>query len=340
LKFSVLGAGAWGTTFASLLADRAETTIWALEPEVAEAINQHHENPVYLPGGRLALGLRASTDLLEVVAGTEAVAMAVPSQFYRSVLEMARDSIPAAAPFLSLSKGIEEGSLKRMSQVATEVLGGDRPGHVGVLSGPNIAREVLAGHPSATVIALRDEMTAVGLQQLLTTATLRVYTNADVVGCEVGGSVKNVIAIAAGMALGLGYGQNTLAALITRGLAELTRLGVALGGKPLTFLGLAGIGDLSVTCHSPDSRNHHVGVELGRGRKLADVLGEMHSVAEGVRSSGPVLALAREAGVDLPICEQVVAVLEGCSTPRDAVAALLGRAPTDELHGIRPAGDS
>jgi glycerol-3-phosphate dehydrogenase (NAD(P)+) len=263
--------------------------------------------------------------------------MAVPSQFYRSVMEAARDSIPAEAPFLSLSKGIEEGSLKRMSQVAIEVLGTDRPGPIGVLSGPNIAREVLAGYPSATVIALRDEKTAIDLQRLLSTPTLRVYTNSDVVGCEVGGSVKNVIAIAAGMAVGLGYGENTLAALITRGLAELTRLGVALGGQPLTFLGLAGIGDLTLTCHSPDSRNHHVGVELGRGRQLADVLGEMHSVAEGVRSGGPVLALARQAGVDLPICEQVVAVLEGGSTPREAVAALLGRAPTEELRGIRSA---
>jgi glycerol-3-phosphate dehydrogenase (NAD(P)+) len=335
LKFSVIGSGAWGTTFASLVASRTDTVIWAFEPEVADAINAKHENPVYLPGGQLAEGLRASTDLEEVVAGAEAIAMAVPSQFYRSVLEAARGAIPADAPFLSLSKGIEEGSLKRMSQVATEVLGGDRPGPIGVLSGPNIAREVLAGHPSATVIALRDEKTAVRLQHLLSTPTLRVYTNSDVVGCEVGGSVKNVIAIAAGMALGLGYGQNTLAALITRGLAELTRLGVALGGQPLTFLGLAGIGDLSVTCHSPDSRNHHVGFELGRGRNLADVLGEMHSVAEGVRSGGPVLALARQADVDLPICEQVVAVLEDCSTPREAVAALLGRAPTEELHGIR-----
>jgi glycerol-3-phosphate dehydrogenase (NAD(P)+) len=339
LKFSVIGSGAWGTAFASLVAGRTDTMIWALEPEVAHAINERHENPVYLPGGPLAEGLRASTDLEEVVADTEAIAMAVPSQFYRSALEAARASIPANAPFLSLSKGIEEGSLKRMSQVATEVLGDDRPGPIGVLSGPNIAREVLAGQPSATVIALRDEKTAVRLQHLLSTPTLRVYTNSDIVGCEVGGSVKNVIAIAAGMALGLGYGQNTLAALITRGLAELTRLGVALGGQPLTFLGLAGIGDLSVTCHSPDSRNHHVGFELGRGRNLADVLSEMHSVAEGVRSSGPVLALARQAAVDLPICEQVVAVLEGRSTSREAVAALLGRAPTEELRGIRSAGD-
>jgi glycerol-3-phosphate dehydrogenase (NAD(P)+) len=321
------------------MAGRADTTIWALEPEVADAINEQHENPVYLPRGQLAAELRASTDLEEVVAGTGAVAMAVPSQFYRSVLQAARDLIPAAAPVISLSKGIEEGSLKRMSQVATEVLDGDRPGPIGVLSGPNIAREVLAGHPSATVIALRDEKAVGDLQHLLTTPTLRVYTNSDVVGCEVGGSVKNVIAIAAGMALGLGYGQNTLAALITRGLAELTRLGVALGGRPLTFLGLAGIGDLSVTCHSPDSRNHHVGVELGRGRKLADILGEMHSVAEGVRSGGPVLALAQQAGVDLPICEQVVAVLEGRSTPSEVVTALLGRAPTEELHGIRSASD-
>jgi glycerol-3-phosphate dehydrogenase (NAD(P)+) len=308
--------------------------IWALEQEVAQSINERQENPIFLPGAQLAAELRAANDLQEVVADASVIAMAVPSQFYRSVLEAARRSIPPEVPFLSLSKGIEEGSLMRMSQVATEVLGDHQCSRIGVLSGPNLAREVLAGHPSATVVAMPDEEVAIELQHLLMTPTLRVYTNSDVVGCEVGGAVKNVIAIAAGMAQGLGYGQNTLAALITRGLAELTRLGAALGGQPLTFLGLAGIGDLSVTCHSADSRNHHVGFELGQGHQLADILGSMHSVAEGVRSSRPVLALAARAGVDLPICEQVVAVLQGDETPDQAVAALLGRAPTKELHGI------
>jgi glycerol-3-phosphate dehydrogenase (NAD(P)+) len=203
-----------------------------------------------------------------------------------------------------------------------------------VVSGPNIAREVLAGHPTATVLAIPDGKMAVQLQKVLMTLTLRVYTNTDVVGCEIGGSMKNVIAIAAGMTQGLGYGQNTLAALITRGLAEMTRLGVAVGAKSLTFLGLAGIGDLSVSCHSADSRNHYVGVELGGGRRLTDILAGMRSVAEGVGSSRPVLALASQVGIDLPICEQVVAVLEGRSGPQEAVEALLRRDPMPELHGI------
>jgi glycerol-3-phosphate dehydrogenase (NAD(P)+) len=249
-------------------------------------------------------------------------------------LEAARPAIDPAVPFLSLSKGIETGSLLRMTEVAAEVLGGHDPGRIGVLSGPNIAREVLSGQPAATVVAMGDEEVAETLQRLLMTATLRVYTNPDVVGCEIGGAVKNVIALAAGMAVGLGYGQNTLAALVTRGLAELTRLGVALGGQPLTFLGLAGIGDLVVTCHSADSRNRHVGEELGRGRPLADIVGAMHSVAEGVQSCEPVLALGDRAGVELPICDQVGAVLDARIGVADAVAALLHRDPKPELRGI------
>ncbi len=332
MKAAVIGAGAWGTTVASLLAPRVDTSIWALEPEVAEGINTNHENPVYLRGGALSPDLRASTDLQHVIAGADLVAMAVPSAYYRVVLRAASPLIPDHVPFLSLTKGIEDGSLKRMTQVASELLG--NPGRIGVLSGPNIAREVLAGQPSATVVAIPDAVRAVELQKVLMTDTLRVYTNADVAGCEIGGSVKNVIALAAGMAQGLGYGQNTLAALITRGLAEMTRLGVAVGGQALTFLGLAGIGDLTVTCHSVDSRNHHVGVELGHGRAVADILDGLRSVAEGVRSARPVLALAGRVGVALPICEQVVAVLDGRCSPSNAVSALLRREPKPELHGI------
>ena len=210
-----------------------------------------------------------------------------------------------------------------MSEVAAEVLDHHETGSIGVLSGPNIARDVADGQPAATVVAMGDEPRARDLQAALMCPTLRVYTNPDVVGCEIGGAVKNVIALAAGMATGLGFGDNTLAALVTRGLAELTRLGVALGGQPLTFLGLAGIGDLVVTCNSSGSRNRHVGEELGRGRPLDAILSDMTSVAEGVGSCGPVLELGRRAGVELPICEQVGRVLDGRVDPADAVSALL-----------------
>ena len=334
MKVAVVGAGAWGTTVASILASRAETVIWAREPEVVAAINEGHENPLFLPGARLSPSLRASLDPVEAVAGAGVVALAVPSEFYREVLGDVGSAIAPHVPCLSLSKGIEVGSLKRMTEVAAEVLADHDADRIGVLSGPNIAREVLAGHPAATVVAMRDDKARVDVQRLLMTDTLRVYTNSDVVGCEIGGAVKNVIAIAAGMASGLGFGHNTLAALVTRGLAELTRLGVALGGQPLTFLGLAGIGDLIVTCESSDSRNHHVGEELGRGRSLADNRAGMRSVAEGVRSCGAILALARRVSIELPICEQVGAVLDGHSQPQDAVVALLHREAKPELHGI------
>jgi glycerol-3-phosphate dehydrogenase (NAD(P)+) len=333
-QVSVIGAGAWGTAIASLLAKRSPVKVWALEAEVADAINGRHDNPRYLPGVALPPGLQATTDIESALAGAGAVLMAVPAQHFRSVLERARPHIGPATPFLTLTKGIEHGSLLRMSEVARVVLDDHAPDLVGVLSGPNIAREVATGQPAATVVALRDEPSAVELQRALMCPTLRIYTNPDVVGCEVGGAVKNVIALAAGMASGLGYGDNTLAALVTRGLAELTRLGVALGGQPLTFLGLAGIGDLVVTCNSRSSRNRHVGEELGRGRRLDTIISEMTAVAEGVRSCGPVLELARRAEVELPICEQVGRVLDGSASAADAVGALLHREPSAELRGI------
>jgi glycerol-3-phosphate dehydrogenase (NAD(P)+) len=333
-RVTVVGAGAWGTTVASVLAARAEVTLWAREPEVAQAITERHENPVFLPGLTVDAALTSTDDVEAALAGAEAVLMAVPAQHFRSVLTAAQPFIEPRVPFLTLAKGIEEGSLLRMTEVAAEVLAGHDADLIGALSGPNIAREVLAGQPAATVVALRDAPAARAIQHLLTSPSLRVYTNSDVVGCEIGGAVKNVLALAAGMAAGLGFGDNTLAALITRGLAELTRLGVALGGQPLTFLGLAGVGDLIVTCHSPGSRNHHVGEELGRGRPLADIVSEMRSVAEGVRSCGPVLALGRRAGIELPICEQVGEVLDGRTRPREALDTLLHRDATSELHGI------
>jgi glycerol-3-phosphate dehydrogenase (NAD(P)+) len=334
-QVAVLGAGAWGTTVASLLAARNDTTIWARERSVVEAIEERHENPTFLAGATLHPALRAVDDLPTAVEGAEVVFVAVPAQHFRSVLEAAAPGIGAAVPVLSLAKGLEHGTLLRMSEVSAAVLTGHDPDLIGVLSGPNIAREVHAGEPAATVVALPGRAAARDVLSILSTDTFRVFVNPDVIGCEIGGIVKNVIAIAAGMASGLGFGHNTLAALVTRGLAELTRLGVALGGEPLTFLGLAGIGDLSVTCSSPDSRNHHVGVELGRGRDLGSVLGEMHAVAEGVRSCEPLLALASEHGVELPICEQVGAVLSSTSSVTEAVRNLLGRETGFELHGIR-----
>lgn len=333
-RVCVVGAGAWGTTVASRLAGRATTTLWAREPEVVADINEHHRNEAFLPGGQLDSHLRATGDLAEALDGAQAVLFAVPSPHVRRVAEAAAPAIAADAPVLSLAKGMEQGTLLRASQVLGEVLTGHDPARIGVLSGPNIAREVHAGQPSATVIAQPDLDAARSLQSLLMDGRLRVYVNPDVTGCEVGGVVKNVVALAAGMAVGVGFGENTLAALVTRGLAELTRLGIALGGTPLTFLGLSGIGDLSVTCHSPDSRNHHVGVELGRGRALDDVLAGMRSVAEGVRSAGPLLELAARVGVEMPICEQVAAVLDGRTTVPGAVEALMTREPGDELHGI------
>lgn len=337
MQITVIGAGAWGTTMASLLASNGPVTLWAFEPEVASAVNGRHHNPLYLPEVDLHPDLVATDDLRNATTDADLVLMAVPSQHFRPILEQAASSIRPGTPFLSLTKGIESGTLLRMSEVAADVLVDHPRETIGVLSGPNIAREIARGEPAATVVAVADPETARLLQEALSTTTLRVYTNPDVVGCEIGGAVKNVIALAAGMAEGLGYGQNTLAAIVTRGLAELTRLGVALGGDALTFLGLAGIGDLVVTCHSPASRNHHVGVELGRGRSVDDITSEMRAVAEGVRSCRPVLELGAQVGAVLPICSAVEAVLDGSLPATDVARVLLGRTLTTELHGITPA---
>ena len=290
--------------------DDARPTLWAREPEIADAVNGEHTNPLFLPGFTLPLALRATTSFDEVLEGADAVIMAVPSQYFRPVFREVGPRLPPEGPVLSVVKGIERGSLKRMTQIMGEESDHD-VALIGVLSGPNVAREIAAGEPAATVIALEDLAWAARLQRRLMTPSFRVYTNTDVVGCEISGAVKNVIAIAAGVADGLGYGANTKAALLTRGLAELARLGTALGGRPLTFLGLAGNGDLVATCSSDKSRNHRVGVELAKGRAIEEIVAAQHVVAEGIETTPGVLALATRVGVDMPIAEQVQAVLRG-----------------------------
>ena len=260
--------------------------------------------------------------------------MAVPSHGYRAVLELAASHLAADIPVVSLAKGIERGTLLRMTEVTLDVLTGHDPGRVAVLTGPNLAREVADGQPAASVIACRDEGTARELQQLCMSRSFRVYTNPDVVGCEVAGAMKNVIAIAAGTAAGLGYGDNTLAALITRGLAEVARLGVALGGEPMTFAGLAGLGDLVATCTSPKSRNRSVGFELGRGRSLDEIVEQSNMVAEGVRSTAALLELATRVGVEMPIASMVGAVLYDGRRPAELVPELMLREAKAELHGL------
>ena len=333
MRVAVLGAGSWGTVIASMASAGAMTTLWAREPEVVEAIEQRHENETFLSGFALPEPLRATNDLEEAVRDAEVVAIAVPSRYFRGVAEQAAPFVPPGAVVVSVTKGLEPGRSKRMSEVLDEVWGVG-PGLVCVLSGPNLAREVMAGQPSATVVASRDADRAGVLQRLFMSDSMRVYTNPDVVGCEVGGAVKNVLAIGAGIGDGLGFGWNTKAALITRGLAELARLGVVLGGEPLTFLGLAGNGDLIATCSSPQSRNRHVGEELGRGRTLDDVTAEMRMVAEGVGTARPLVELARQVGVDMPICENVAAVLEGQLSPSEVVPSLMRRAAQSELRGL------
>jgi glycerol-3-phosphate dehydrogenase (NAD(P)+) len=334
MRIAVLGAGSWGTTVASLLARNVAVTVWAREPEVADGINSSHENPVFLSGVRLHERLRATTALDEALEAVDAVVSGVPAQHLRSVWADAAVLVSPDLPVLSLTKGIEQASRKRPTQVIADVLSRHDRSRIGVLSGPNIAREVAAGQPAATVIAMPDLASARALQIAVMSPRFRVYTNPDVVGCEVGGAVKNVIALAAGMADGLGFGDTTKAALITRGLAELTRFGVRQGGNPLTFLGLAGNGDLVVTCTSPHSRNHHVGRELGLGRPLDEVLGEMTMVAEGVKSAAPVLEIAHGSDVSMPICEQVAQVLAGERSPDEAVESLMTREPVEELHDL------
>ena len=328
IRVAVVGAGSWGTTVAALASVNTPTMLWARRPELADQINSAHVNPDYLPSFTLPESLMATPSMEAAVSAADVVVMAVPSHGFREIAHQAAQYLRPWVPIVSLTKGIERDTLLRMTEVAAEEMPG-RP--VGVMTGPNLAKEILAGQPAASVVAIPDATIASELQRILTRPSLRVYTNPDVVGCEVAGVVKNVIAIAAGMAEGMEFGDNTRATLITRGLAEMSRLGVAMGGDPLTFAGLAGMGDLIATCSSKQSRNNSVGLALGRGQSIDDILASMNMVAEGVKSSPSVLALAGRYGVEMPITEQVVAVCHEGRNAREALAALMSRSSKSEL---------
>jgi glycerol-3-phosphate dehydrogenase (NAD(P)+) len=298
------------------------TLLWARRPELADEINLHHTNERYLPGYRLHHELRATSNLAEAVEQADVIVMGVPSQGFRSALEQVAVHLRAWVPVLSLTKGLEQGTQLRMTQVINELL----PGHpAAVLTGPNLAKEILAGNAAAAVVATPDPVVADYLQQIFHMNLFRVYTNPDVIGCEVAGALKNVIAIAAGMADGLQAGDNTKATVITRGLAELCRLGEAMGGQFTTFSGLAGMGDLLATCSSPQSRNRHVGEQLGRGRTIEQIIADMNMVAEGVKTSRVVMELAEEYGVEMPIASEVFAVCHEGSTAEEAYRGLIRR---------------
>ncbi len=335
MKVAVVGAGSWGTAVAAIASRHADVSLWARSPGLAARIEAERRNPRYLPDLELASGIHATSSITDACADAEAIVVGVPSHGFRAVLTGAVGLIGPDVPVISLAKGIEVDTLLRMTEVVGEVLPDHRADRTGALTGPNLATEVAEGQPTASVIAMPDPDAAAGLQQLFMTGTFRVYTNPDVIGCEIAGAVKNVIAIAAGVADGLGYGSNTQAALVTRGLAEMARLGVALGGEPLTFAGLAGMGDLVATCTSPKSRNRTVGVQLGQGRPLDDITRDLHMVAEGVKSTRGVLELAARHGVEMPIAEQVGAVLYEGRRPGDLVAALMLREAKPERGGIR-----
>jgi glycerol-3-phosphate dehydrogenase (NAD(P)+) len=329
-RIAVIGAGSWGTTAAALAATGTPTILWARNREVADGVNQEHRNPRYFPDHLLPDALLATADLAEAVEGANAVVMAVPSHGFRDVFSAAAPRIDASIPILSLTKGIEQDTLATMTQVISDVSPGHDRGRVGVLTGPNLASEIAAGQPTAAVIAFQDPDSAITLQRVFMGPTFRVYTNDDVPGCELGGALKNVMAIAAGMSDGLGFGDNTRATLITRALAEVTRLGTALGGRPSTFAGLAGMGDLIATCISTNSRNHRVGFGLARGETLQAIVEEMQMVAEGVKTTRAVLDLAAKHRIDMPIAAHVGMVLYEGMHPRDAVLSLMTRDPKSE----------
>ena len=320
LNAGLLGGGSWGTTVAALIARNAPITMWARDQGTVDEINTQHSNAKYLPDAVLPTNVRATTDIEEAVTRMDVIVMGIPSQSFRGVLEQIKPHIRPWVPVISLSKGLELSTGKRMTELINEVL----PGHpAGVLTGPNLAREIMSGYAAASVIAMEDEVIVKELQKLFHSGLFRVYTNHDVIGCELGGVLKNIIAIATGMGDGQGAGENTRSAVITRGLAEITRLGVAMGGEPQTFAGLAGTGDLIATCTSPQSRNRTVGFELGKGRTIKEIVDDMFMVAEGVKSAPSVVALAEEYGVDMPIAREVLQVVQDKSTARQAFRGLL-----------------
>jgi glycerol-3-phosphate dehydrogenase (NAD(P)+) len=332
MRAAVLGSGNWGTAFAKVLVDAGhEVILWARRPELAEVIARTHTNPDYLPGIALPPQLSATHDAAAALAGAELVAIAIPAQTLRENLVGWAPLLPPTATLVSLMKGVELGTAKRMSEVIAEVTGA-APERIAVLSGPNLALEIAREQPTATVVACTDLDRAVAIQRALTAPYFRPYTNADVVGCELGGAVKNVIALAVGIAHGMGYGDNTAASLITRGLAETSRLGTALGADPLTFAGLAGLGDLVATCSSPLSRNRAFGTRLGGGESLQQAQEATHGqVAEGAKSCRSVLELAQRHGVDVPITQAVEAVCFRGLTPQAMLERFMSRSVKSEV---------
>jgi len=327
LRVAVLGAGSWGTTVATLVSRNAPVTLWARRPELAEEISSTHANERYLPGFTLPADVVATASIEEAVREADVVVMGVPSHGFRAVLQDVAKHIRPWVPVISLAKGLEEGTHLRMTQVIGEVLPRHKPA---TLTGPNLAREILSGFAAASVLAMEDESVGRELQRLFRSGLFRVYTNRDVTGCELGGAFKNVIAIACGMGDGMGVGDNTRAAVITRGLAELTRLGVAMGGESRTLAGLAGLGDLVATCASRQSRNRFVGEQLGKGRKIAEIIDEMHMVAEGVKTSRVVMDLANRNGIEMPIAREVYGAIHEGRTARQAYRGLIRHRPGSE----------
>ena len=324
-RVAVMGAGSWGTAFSIVLADAGnDVTLWARRESVCATINSTRENPDYLPGIELPEAIRASHDPAEAMRGAEFVVLAVPSQTLRENLTQWVAHIPDDAVLVSLMKGVELGTLKRMSEVIGEVtgVGAER---IGVVSGPNLSKEIARREPAASVVACTDEATATRLRDLCHSPAFRPYSSLDVVGCELGGAYKNVIALGVGMAIGLGFGDNTTASVITRGLAETARLATALGADPMTLMGLAGLGDLVATCSSPLSRNRTFGEKLGQGMTTDEITASTRQVAEGVKSCSSLLDLAKRAQVYAPIVEHVHAVVEGEMTASEMLKSLVNR---------------
>jgi glycerol-3-phosphate dehydrogenase (NAD(P)+) len=332
-KVAVFGAGSWGTAFATVLARAGnQVSVWARRESLCEVINARHENTDYLPGLRLPDAITATHDPAVAAEGAEAIVLAVPSQSLRDNLQEWAGVLPSAVPLVSLMKGVELGTTKRMSEVIAEVTGAG-PERIAVVSGPNLAREIAEGQPAASVVACVDDGTAERLQKLCHSPTFRPYTNNDVIGCELGGATKNVIALAVGMAVGLGFGDNARASVITRGLVETVRLGTALGADPYTFSGLAGLGDLVASCSSPLARNRAFGEKLGQGMTVPEIASATRQVAEGVKSCASIAELARRHDVEMPIVENVSRVVAGELTPKDMLFSLISRSAKSERWG-------
>lgn len=330
-QIAVMGAGSWGTAFAIVLADAGNTVhLWGRRAELCDAINEKHENVDYLPGIELPEAISACPDPAVALEGADVVVLAVPSQQLRANLEQWADAIPDTAILVSLMKGVELGTHNRMSEVIADVTGADA-GRIAVISGPNLAKEIALREPAASVVACVDQDVAEYLQQLCHTRSFRPYTNTDVVGCELGGTTKNIIALAVGVCDGMGFGDNAKASVITRGLAESVRLGLAMGADPMTFAGLAGLGDLVATCSSPLSRNRTFGEKLGRGMSVEEIAAQTRQVAEGVKSCTSVAELAAMNGVDMPLVGVVRELVEGRMTPEELVSAIVSRSTKPEV---------